>query len=236
LVLPIISGPDFRDHSIVDAALRDPRAVTIRGLKVAWFTALGPVTPTKETVEAVKEAARTLRQGGATLTEASPPGLEAADDLFRRIFGADGGAGVRGLLTTLGTREISPLLKEAFTELFSTPAASAAELLALITSWDRWRNEALAFLENYDAILSPVAAFPAVLHGSSNQPANAPGFVYARAWNLTGWPATTVRAGTSPEGLPIGIQIAARPWREDVSLALAGEVEERLGAWPGPRL
>jgi len=43
--------------------------------------------------------------------------------------------------------------------------------------------------------------------------------------NLTGWPAAVVRCGASREGLPIGIQIAAHPWREDVALALAKVIE-----------
>jgi amidase len=33
------------------------------------------------------------------------------------------------------------------------------------------------------------------------------------------------RAGTSPEGLHIGVQIIARPWREDVVLAIARYLE-----------
>ena len=43
--------------------------------------------------------------------------------------------------------------------------------------------------------------------------------------NLTGWPAAVVRCGTSRTGLPIGVQIAANPWREDVALALARVLE-----------
>ena len=52
--------------------------------------------------------------------------------------------------------------------------------------------------------------------------------------NLTGWPAAVVRGGTSPEGLPIGVQIAAKPWREDVVFAVAGVIEENLGGWRPP--
>jgi amidase len=43
--------------------------------------------------------------------------------------------------------------------------------------------------------------------------------------NLTGWPAAVVRCGTSKTGLPIGVQIAANPWREDVALAIARVLE-----------
>jgi amidase len=45
-----------------------------------------------------------------------------------------------------------------------------------------------------------------------------------------------VRAGTSAEGLPIGVQISTSPWREDIVLALAGCIEQALGAWPPPVL
>lgn len=55
-------------------------------------------------------------------------------------------------------------------------------------------------------------------------------------YNLTGWPAVVVRSGTSPEGLPIGVQVVARPWREDVALAVAQYIETALGGWQCPPL
>jgi amidase len=45
-----------------------------------------------------------------------------------------------------------------------------------------------------------------------------------------------ISCATSPEGLPIGVQIVARPWREDVALAVASFVEEAFGGWRPPRL
>ena len=52
----------------------------------------------------------------------------------------------------------------------------------------------------------------------------------------SGWPCAVVRAGTSAEGLPIGVQIVGRPWREDVVLALAAHVERALGGYIKPEL
>jgi amidase len=52
--------------------------------------------------------------------------------------------------------------------------------------------------------------------------------------NLTGWPAAVVRQGASPEGLPLGVQVAAAPWREDIVLALARRIEEESGGWVAP--
>jgi amidase len=56
LALPIISGPDFRDHSIVGMPLGDPRNATLRDLKVAYFEEDGAATPTKEIAAAVRDA------------------------------------------------------------------------------------------------------------------------------------------------------------------------------------
>jgi amidase len=106
--------------------------------------------------------------------------------------------------------------------------------LAAFVRWDQFRNSMLRFLENYDAILSAVAPYPAMLHGTSFGEEYRRGFGYFQMYNLTGWPTATVRVGTSPEGLPLGVQVAARPWREDVALALVAHLEKTFGGWKMP--
>ena len=97
-----------------------------------------------------------------------------------------------------------------------------------------YRTDMLAFVEQYDAIVCPVCAYPALPHGGSEEHGSA--FAYTMAFNLTGRPVVVVRAGTSPEGLPIGIQIVARPWQEHIASALAAQLEAVLGAWPRPSM
>jgi amidase len=94
----------------------------------------------------------------------------------------------------------------------------------------------LAFLERYDVIVCPVNAYAALPHGQTFDDDKLPGFGYTMAYNLTGWPAVVVRGGTSPEGLPIGVQVVARPWREDVALAVARQIERSLGGWQAPSM
>ena len=55
---------------------------------------------------------------------------------------------------------------------------------------------------------------------------------YTTSHKLTGWPAATVRCGTSADGLPIGVQVAAHPWRDDIALAAAGALEARARRVP----
>jgi amidase len=54
------------------------------------------------------------------------------------------------------------------------------------------------------------------------------------AHNRSGWPAAVVRCGVSATGLPICVQIAAAPWREDIALAVALRLEREFGGWQAP--
>ena len=99
---------------------------------------------------------------------------------------------------------------------------------------DLFRSQMLGFMANYDVIICPVNANVAIKHDTQYE--YFAGFSYTATYNLTGWPAAVVRAGTSPEGLPIGVQIVANPWREDVALKVAKFVEETFGGWQKPPL
>ena len=111
---------------------------------------------------------------------------------------------------------------------------SAAGLYGLLRRWDAFRTEMLAFAERYDVVLSPVFPDPARPHGTMNVPGALDPTSFTTPASLTGWPAATVRCGTSPEGLPIGVQVVARPWRDDVALAAALHLERELGGWRAP--
>ena len=104
------------------------------------------------------------------------------------------------------------------------------EIEQLMAEWDNFRCTMLSFMENYVVLLCPACYTPAVPHGAMRDIE----FSYALPYSLTGWPCVLVRAGTSSEGLPIGVQVVARPWREDVALAVAQHIETALGGWQRP--
>jgi amidase len=112
---------------------------------------------------------------------------------------------------------------------------TGAEVDRSLFEWDRFRRAMLSFMESHDAILCPVCERPAMPHDATGDRA-ARDISYTLTYSLTGWPCVVVRAGTSPEGLPIGVQIVARPWREDVALAVAQHIEKALGGWRPPLL
>lgn len=104
------------------------------------------------------------------------------------------------------------------------------DVVEVLGEIDHYRSRLLQFMQRYDALLCPVDCHPAPPHRARDPHR----FDYTQPFNLLGWPAVTVRAAAAPDGLPIGVQIAARPWREDVALALAAAVERALGGWKLP--
>jgi amidase len=228
LVLPVIAGPDGVDPHVVPVPLREAKEVTLAGLRVAFFIDLPPLRPTPQTAAAVERAVDLLgRGGGRPRPFGEIPDAERLYERYMALLYGDGGAAVARILDDWGSKE-SPLRER----LRSMTALTSGELTALYEWLDRWRSRMLALYADHEAIVCPVNVGPAPRHGTFDRATAA----YTQVFNLTGWPSAVVRAGTSPEGLPIAVQVVAPPWREDVSLALAAYLEEALGDFPGPIL
>jgi len=232
LVLPLIAGPDGEDPHVAPVPLGDPSAVLVKGLRVAMFTDNGVRTPTPETVAAVEAAARALEAAGAIVEVRMPPDTAAAHDIYERLTAADGYAWLRRLMARAGTPGLGTY--EAFAWFTPERPLPGDELNELVELADELRSRMLRWMHGTDLIVCPVMPFPAVPHGASREPWFTDG--YSEVHNVTGWPSVVVRGGTSPEGLPIGVQVVARPWREDVALAAALVVEAASGGWQRPPL
>ena len=231
LALPIISGPDNVDPHAVAATLGDPAKVMLRGLRVAFHVNNGLVTPTVETQRAVRAASEALRARGARVEEKIPAGLGDFADGWARVAFADGGAWYRRLLASAGTP-----LDARNGWVTGMRASSSSDMSLAIEQMDEWRSKMLGFFNDVDVILCPVHPTPAVPHGGSSSAEFSRGDYYSSAFNVTGWPAASVRAATSPEGLPIGVQVVGPPFREDTVLAVAKAIETDLGGWKKPAL
>jgi len=122
-----------------------------------------------------------------------------------------------------------------------------------------YRDRALAALGDIDIVLSPAAPLPPLRHGAAVE-VGAMG-VYCCVYNVLGWPAgvvpwTRVRADEESDraasndpcfiaardtergaaGLPIAVQVAARPWRDHVALAAMAALErDAAGRSDAPR-
>ena len=230
LVLPIICGPDGTDPFVYPVPLRDPAAVRVADLRVAMFTDNGVRTPTPETVDAVRAAAAARAGAGATVDERRPPGLDEAAEAGESMIAADGHAWLGRLISAAGTPGHGSYDARGWVQF--DEGLSGAELTAMVERADTVRSRMLGWMADVDVIVCPAMPQPAILHGESTDPAF--GDTYSDVHNLTGFPAVVVRGGTAPGGLPIGVQLVAGPWREDVALAAARVVEAASGGWQPP--
>jgi amidase len=230
LTLPIIAGVDWRDPTVIPMPFGDPKKVDLKRLRIAFYTDNGIMSPMPEIVEVMKKTVNVLSDAGTTVEEDRPEGIEQTSGIFNGFLAADGGAGVETLLQMVGTTEMHPWT-QGLLEFCRRVAMPTAEFGGLMLQWEIFCSSMLSFMKKHDVIICPVCAFPAPLHGASLDFEKIPAFSYTMTYNLTGWPGVVIRAGTSLEGLPIGVQVVARPWPEDVALAVAQHIEIVLGGW-----
>lgn len=225
-ILPLISGPDWIDPSIIPMPLENSKKINVNKLRIAFHTDNGVIPASPEISQMIRKIALKLSDNGILVEEDLPNGIEQSYEIMMNLLSADGGASIKRLLHESNTTEHSiPWLGLA-------KPLDATAFDALIMKWFRFKSMMTSFFKNYDVILSPVNACPALPHGSIRDDLQA--FSYTMTYNLTGWPVTVIRGGTSSEGLPIGLQVITQPWREDIALALAKYIEKELGEFQGP--
>ncbi|WP_033215305.1 amidase [Streptomyces virginiae] len=217
---------------------RDPRAVPVPAygeplpgrVKVAVVADPGGhgVHPTVRA--AVTTAADALRDAGYDVREvADVPRLDEALDAYGRITVTEFAPNwpvVRTLLGRGGDRYIAMMMER-------TPPASADAFMKLMGTWLNIRRSWAEFLDEYPLLLGPVFTEPPVEPGLESRDRAGrdrvgSGMRLCTVTSFVGVPGVAVPTGTV-DGLPCGVQIVGRAFREDLCLAAARAVEDRLG-------
>ncbi|MGZ6645343.1 MAG: amidase [Solirubrobacteraceae bacterium] len=90
-----------------------------------------------------------------------------------------------------------------------------------------------AIFEEHDVLMTPVTAAPPPPVGRFDGAGAVRAFLgagefacYTGVWNVTGQPAASVPAGFDPDGMPMAVQLVARPHDEATLFALAAQIEQ----------
>ncbi|MBZ0254770.1 amidase, partial [bacterium] len=232
-IFPLLLGEDPGDPVVGPMPYHDCSSVDVSKLNIAYYTDNGVVTPTQETQETVMSAVKAFEQMGAEVHEARPSCFGREADVWLDLCGVDGGELLIQVLQQSGTQTYSTIMQRLL-EICQSRKRDANGFHHLLFEWQQFKQSVYEFMQGYDLIVCPACATPALDHGVSYNDDAFPGFSYTIAYNLSGLPGTVVRGGQSKEGLPIGVQMIAKPWHEDVSLAAAISLEEALGGWKEP--
>jgi amidase len=230
LLMQVLAGPDDSDAAMAPVPQKDPAAVDLKSLRIAYYTTNGVIEPTSEIQQTVTQSVALFRRLGAKVAEDMPPKMKELGEARQSFNGADGREHMRRMLKLHGTTQASPGLR------LDGDVVPSAEFTRLCEVMDAIKSEQLAWFEQYDLIVCP-ASERAPIPLDFERPANWPrGVSYMNLYNTNGWPAGVVRCGTSTEapGLPLGVQVVAQPWRDDVVLAALTYLEQQSGGWTMP--
>ena len=216
IMLQIIAGYDPKDPTTSRAPVPDYTASLtedIRGLRIGvprhFFFVDDPLI-SKDMLSAVEDALKTLEDMGAHVEEVSVPMLEHA-----------------------GAAQPVIMLSEAFSyhqnnlrsnpELFGEMVRARFRTGGLFASSDyaqaqRVRNvlkrQFAQVLREVDVIASPTMSNPPPRFDETDAMTTSRVPSFTGPYNLTGMPAISVSCGFTPEGLPVGLQIAGKPFDE----------------------
>lgn len=232
LLLGVIAGADGIDPLAPPVPVPD-FGPSDASLRVGFYLDDPHTVPTAATVEAVRNAAAAI---GEAEEIAAPPAAEANDVVFGAI-GADGGAHIKEVA---GTGPHTARFQDFLDNALPQEVPSAVEYEAQMRRLFALRAAVRAHIAPYDIVVCPVAPGAAPLHNQAPAEgggAKAEGYSwlnYASTYSVAGLPVAVVPAGEEA-GLPLGVQIVANPFRDDVALAAARRVEAALGGFrPAP--
>lgn len=240
LLFRTLSGQDACDPVSPPVALRAPGLDELRAHTVGFFEDDGLVPVTPETRAAVQDAAQALREAGFRVEPFRPRTLEQLRKLWWKFFVQCGAMFYAPAIA--GKRErLSPIFAEFLSIAESVPPLTATELLDAWAELDLVRAKTLEEMRTHPVLLCPVASVPAWRHGERAWTIDGQSVAYLDAVRHTQWfnalaaPAAVVPVGRSPQGLPIGVQVAARPFEEEVALRVASILDAVFGYHPPPR-
>lgn len=272
LFLGIINESASRSNK--NEAFLNYKTVDVSKLKIGYFHSDGIFEPMEAVKRGVRETVEKIKSLGVETVEFAPPRMEYAEEIFLRILTADE---AKLFTDVLDGEKPLPQLKNMMMLAQTSPAklnliGKAASLfgqknvvrmiqyfggkgLEYLREWAKnqadYRAEFLGAMDaqKLDAIISPVCAMPAFLHGSTDKVGL--GGTYTLLYNVLGFPAGVAQVSTVKEneavsrragfdllertaaktekqtaGLPLSVQIAARPWREDIVLALIEKIHK----------
>lgn len=226
---PSSSPVEFREVSLEEA----------KQFSIGWFDD-DDITPvTEATRQAVRDAASALERRGFTVRRFRPALLEAARKLWWKFFVQ---CGAMFYAPTIRGREaeLSPMFQKFLAIARAEPPLTAESLLNAWAECDVVREKFIAETKSYPILLTPVCATPAFRHGEREWIIDGQTVRYLDSMRYTQWfnllaaPAAVVPVGRSPEDLPIGVQIAGRPFADETVLAVASALESDFGYRPPP--
>ena len=234
LLFRTLAGHDPLDPTSTPTPLQELSLDELRTRTIGFFEddELSPVTA--ETRAAVQSAKEALFRAGFRVEPFRPRTLEALRKGWWKFFVQCGAMLYEPEI--FGKRyKLSPIFEEFLAIAEASGKLTASEVVEAWAELDLLRAKTLAEMQEHPVLLCPAAAVPAFRYEERSWTVEGKTVEYLDAWRYTQWfnalaaPGAVVPVGRSPEGLPIGVQIVAPPYEDEIALGIAGVVDEAFG-------
>ena len=238
LLFQVTAGHDDQDPFSAPVPLRPAE---LAGLKIGLMERFNGVPVQPAITLAVDAAGRVLEALGFAVEPFEPRGIERAPELWWFFFGEVAAPFIKKMIAGR-ERDVHWTGMELVGLALEKPAPTMEQVIENLGARDAMRAALLRQLRDHLVILLPacgVAAFP---HRSRRWAAGEKEIGLFEAMtpltfsNLLGLPALVIPFGRTEEGLPVGVQLVAAPYGEELLLDLAVRMEEARGPFAGPRV
>ncbi|MDP3892368.1 amidase [Nocardioides sp.] len=235
LLLSVLAGPDPRAPLALGdpgRAFAPPVTGSLAGLRVALSVDLGGAFEVDTEVAAVVEASASAFTAAGSRVDAAYPDLDLADDTFRTLRAWHFQAKF-GTLLAEHPDAFKPSLAD---NIRAGESLTGADVARAYTQRTTLAERMRVFFADYDVLVLPVSQvppfpadqeFPTEINGKPME-SYLDWMRSAYFITVTGCPAIAVPAGTTSDGLPVGIQIVAPHGAERRLLEVAAGFEAAL--------
>jgi fatty acid amide hydrolase 2 len=242
-VLRAIAGRDPEDPVGRDMELGDPGAVSLDGLRVV-IAEKAFLTPLRAEVRDVRErAAGALAASGAKIERIDLRDARRAFEAYLAALSAGATTTLAGILEEAGADPFrwSSFARRGGPHTLMFRLTQATELLFGRMPKGR-EKKLLAAAKSFAESITEAIGDGVMLHPPMTRAPHRHNSTIGRPWvlqtmttfNLAKVPVTEVPMGLNRKGIPLGVQVAAGPGRDHVSIAVALELERCFGGWVPP--
>jgi len=234
LAMNVLAGPDRRDPGSANVPVPDyTLALTedLDGIRIGipdqwYFDRLD-----KDVRSSVDQAIERLRQSGAAISPVSIDLLPDASRAASIILFAEAAASLEKWHRTCPEK----FGGDVRARLDNAAAVTAADYLKALRIRRKVQEEFRKIFRTVDALITPQLPITAplieetsVLIEGQAEPVPAALTRLTRIFNLTGMPCLSICCGYSTGGMPVGLQIAARPFDESMVLRVGHAYERQV--------
>ena len=241
LMLAVMAGPDASDPNSISRMPADFVGATtgdlsLAGLRIGYRLRLGNDAVAEDVIREVTASALAFRDAGATVSEAEHP-FNNIEPVFSTVlmayrYAQHGKhlAQHRDIMCPTFVRQIENAPRTSFEEIYAAILART-EAFHAVQSW----------FEDFDIVAMPTISrgalsidhdhfAPIEIDGKTVDVVRRAWYPYTSVFNLTGHPAVSLPSGFDRDGLPLAIQLVARPGADALLMKVAAAFEQ-LRPW-----